>query len=134
MSKPPTGKETAQGIGCLAVLAFVAVAYCSSGKSDVEKQADVAKAAENKRNGFHCLSPITGAHRQLVDAIKPTLRNPDSFQHVETTITPVNEKGAHMLRMNYRAQNGFGGMAVGDLVAVVMNKDCSFTVVSNKSG
>lgn len=91
------------------------------------------KQAEDRRKGFHCLSKWDGSHRELVNELKRSLREPDSFEHVETRITPVNAKGVHLLTMEYRARNGFGGMNVGRLVAAVKNSDCSFTIISNGS-
>lgn len=92
------------------------------------------EAAEKRKAGFHCLSSWDGSHRDLVRALKLTLRDPDSFEHIETKITPVNDKGEHGLMMNYRARNGFGGMNVGSLLASVKNSDCSFEIIANESG
>ena len=91
------------------------------------------KAAADRKSGFHCLSSWDGSHRQLVRALKLSLRDPDSFEHVETRITPANAKGEHLLTMQYRARNGFGGMNIGRLIATVKNSDCSVTIVSNSS-
>ncbi len=92
------------------------------------------EAAEKRKAGFHCLSSWDGSHRELVRALKLTLRDPDSFEHIETKITPVNDKGEHGLIMSYRARNGFGGMNVGSLLASVKNSDCSFQIIANESG
>lgn len=96
-------------------------------KAAAEREA----AADKQRSGFHCLSSWDGSHRELVNALKKTLRDPDSFEHIETRITPVNDKGFHVLMMNYRARNGFGGMNIGKLAATVKNSDCSFEIVAN---
>lgn len=92
---------------------------------------DAVKEQERRKAGFHCLSAWDGSHRELVRTLKDTLRDPDSFEHIETKITPVNDKGMHVLMMRYRARNGFGGMNLGSLMATVNNSDCSFEVVSN---
>jgi hypothetical protein len=105
-------------------------------EAEVETNARLAEIEEDaakRQTGFHCLSSWDGSHRELVDALKSTLREPDSFEHVETRITPVNEKGFHVLMMNYRARNGFGGMNIGRLAATVKSSDCSFEVVANVS-
>lgn len=34
------------------------------------------------------------------------MRDPDSFEHIETRITPVTEGGTHQLVMKYRAKMG----------------------------
>lgn len=90
--------------------------------------------AEKRRTGFHCLSSWDGSHRELVRALKTTLRDPDSFEHIETRITPVNDEGFHALMMNYRARNGFGGMNIGRLAASVKSSDCSFEILANADG
>ena len=95
--------------------------------------ADAVKAAADRKAGFHCLSAWDGSHRELVRALKQSLRDPDSFEHIETRISPVNAKGYHTLAMQYRARNGFGGMNIGRLIATVKNSDCSFEIVSNGS-
>lgn len=91
---------------------------------------EAAEEAEKKRKGFHCLSSWDGSHRELVSAFKQTLREPDSFEHIETRISPVSKEGNHALLMQYRARNGFGGMNVGSLTATVKNSDCSFEVIA----
>ena len=97
-------------------------------------QAEAAKRqaeedAENKRKGFHCLSPWDGSEPDVVEAVKRTLRDPGSFEHVKTTITPVNAKGFHYLIMIYRARNGFGGMNIGRVIAHV-TPGCSVRIIS----
>ena len=57
------------------------------------------------------------------------MRDPKSFEHIETRITPKNPQGDHQLVMQYRAKNGFGGMTVGAVVASVRNNDCSATIL-----
>lgn len=95
-----------------------------------QEQQKVAEATEERRKGFHCLSGWDGSHRGVVTALKENLRNPDSFEHAETRLTPVNDKGSHLLIMKYRAENGFGGMNVESATAVVKNSDCSFEIVT----
>lgn len=85
--------------------------------------------AENKRKGFHCLSPWDGSEPDVVEAVKRTLRDPGSFEHVKTTITPVNAKGFHYLIMIYRARNGFGGTNIGRVIAHV-SPGCTMRIVS----
>ena len=131
--KRQTAKD--QAIGCVVLIVFGFTIYNFGGiffgKSAAELGRDADKQAAERKAGFHCLSGLDGSHRGIVSALKPTLRNPESFQHVETKITPVNAKGQHVLTMSYRAENGFGGLAFGNLVATVSNKDCTFQIVSN---
>ncbi len=92
--------------------------------------AEAAAAAEKKRNGFHCLSSWDGSHREVQTYVEKRMREPDSIEHIETRITPVNETGKHTLIMRYRAKNGFGGMSGGVAIATINNADCSAAVVS----
>ena len=100
----------------------------NSSESDSETS---ATAVEDRRKGFHCLSSWDGSHRELADAVKVSLRDPRSFEHSETRITPVDADGNHTLMMEYRARNGFGGMNVGQVAATVKNSDCSFQIIVN---
>ena len=97
-----------------------------------EQQAQIeqenARKAEKKRQGFHCLSEWDGTHAQVRNAVKQSARNPDSFQHVETKIMPVNKKGKHTLFMTYRATNGFGAVTTGRVTAIVDNASCKASI------
>jgi|TARA_B110000879_G_scaffold437_1_gene567 hypothetical protein len=83
-----------------------------------------------KQKGFHCLSGWDGSlvHDRV---IKNSMKNPDSYEHIETRITPVMN-GNHLAIIKYRAQNGFGGMSFGTMKVTVSNATCQITqVVSN---
>ena len=103
-----------------------------------ERDAEQAKEAalkaeeekENKRKGFHCLSSWDGSHTAVKRYAEENMRDPDSFEHIETRITPVNETGTHVLIMKYRAANGFGGMTIGTATATVDNSTCNATITS----
>jgi hypothetical protein len=64
-----------------------------------------------------------------VKYVKENLRDPASYDHIETRISPVSKKGEHVLIMKYRAKNGFGGMNVESLVATVKNGTCQATIM-----
>ncbi len=147
-ASPPASKGASSG--CLKIVGIVAALFVglsvlgavigpadtenttTSGTSspDSPEEAELEEQ-ERRKAGFHCLSAWDGSHRELVQALKDSLRDPDSFEHIETKITPVNDKGVHVLMMRYRARNGFGGMNVGALMATVNNSNCSFEIVSN---
>jgi hypothetical protein len=101
--------------------------------ADDAAAADAAKksaAAEGERqNGFHCLSAWDGSNRSLVQQVKANLRDPDSFEHEETRITPEN-KGKHVVIMKYRAKNGFGGYNVATAIGTVDARTCDATLVT----
>lgn len=116
---------------CLAIFAgLYACVYESDEEKLAKEQARSAKAAADKKAGFHCLSGWDGSHREVVSAVKSQLRDPSSFEHVQTRITPMSESGEHRLTMTYRAKNGFGALTGGLVEATVRNATCSAQVVS----
>lgn len=98
-------------------------------KADAEAAEKAAREskerAEERRKGFHCLSAWDGSHAALVDVVTKSLRDPDSFEHDETRITPVDAKGEHSVIMTFRAKNGFGGTNLESAVGTVRQSDCS---------
>lgn len=99
----------------------------------LEAEAKAKEEAENQEKrlkGFHCLSAWDGSHTDFKRRVKNAMRNPSSFEHMETRIAPVNEDGQHILIMTYRAENGFGGMNVGRATGVVDNATCAATIAS----
>ena len=85
---------------------------------------------EERRKGFHCLSVWDGSLAEFRTEVKNMMREPDSFEHVETRVSPVDEDGKHLAIMTYRARNGFGGMNVGTARASFNNSDCKYTILS----
>lgn len=84
---------------------------------------DAGPTAEDIRNGFHCLSNWDGSHREFANNLKSQLRDPSSFEHIETRVTPEKD-GEHTIIMKYRAKNGFGGMNVGTAIGTFSNFSC----------
>lgn len=134
--KKAKDSEAVAGFGCgllLIVGAIFALSTC--GESDEEEAArlkqEAVEEAENREKGFHCLSAWDGSHSALVDAVKSSLRDPGSFEHYETRITPENVEGVHILSMEYGARNGFGGMNRETMMAEVDNVTCRATPIGN---
>ena len=71
------------------------------------------KEAERKEKGFHCLSAWDGSHYHFEHSLKRRLKDPDSYEHIETRVTKKGTDGLHSLYMTYRAKNSFGGFVVG---------------------
>lgn len=132
-AKAVSGSDAAAGCVGLAVvigIGYALLSTCSGpSKTPDEIKAEQAKSAEDERKGFHCLSAWDGSNRSLVEQIKHQLRDPDSFEHDETRITPV-QNGKHIVTMRYRARNGFGGMNVETAIAEVDHNSCDATIIS----
>lgn len=100
-------------------------------RAEQERLAEEARQEQElRRKGFHCLSGWDGSHTTFKRAVREAMRNPSSFEHVETRITPVDENGQHTLIMTYRAENGFGGMNVGEARAIIQNDTCNATILT----
>jgi len=119
------------GLGILIVLGFILYSCVSGGsESPEDAAAKRLEERENKRKGFHCLSAWDGSHSEFKNAVKDRMRDPKSFEHVETRVTPVSDAGTHTIIMKYRAKNGFGGMNMGNAIGSYRNSDCKHTILS----
>jgi hypothetical protein len=75
------------------VLIVLSLLFSSEEKETPEEIAtQKAQHQEQKRKGFHCLSIIDGANPLVTKMVKSNLREPESFEHISTVISPV-EKG-----------------------------------------
>lgn len=92
------------------------------------------ESKEKRRKGLHCLDGADGSNLAVVEAVKAQLVDPDSFQHIKTTIYPIKPYPAHMLQhrlvMQFRSRNGFNGMVQGKAVASVGQMDCRVNLES----
>ncbi len=102
-------------------------------ESEMRKKVIAARAAaerEKLSTGFHCLSGWDGSHERFKEYVRQRMREPDSFEHIKTYIWRANSAGKNLLKMQYRARNGFGWMNIGTAVAQIDNSSCAFTPVS----
>ena len=76
------------------------------------------KKAEWESN---CISSWDGSCTKLVRAFKPHLKDPDSFEHIDTGFRRYDDYV--LVVMKYRAKNSFGAFDVGTVTAKV-NYDC----------
>lgn len=103
-----------------------------AGKVQPAVQAQVQNAPPTPTNvtqqsdiDFHCLSSWDGSLRELVSEVKENLREPDSFEHMETRVTRVDAVGVQEIIMRYRARNGFGGVSIEAARGRFRNSDCA---------
>jgi hypothetical protein len=90
-----------------------------------QSQPTPTKADQRSDIDFHCLSSWDGSLRELVSEVKENLREPDSFEHIDTRVTKVDADGNQEIIMRYRARNGFGGMSVSAVRGSFRNSDCA---------
>lgn len=130
-------KSYGQMAGVFGAIVLVAI-FAPSKRSEptaAEKQQTVAadkqrveRQARDRKAGRHCLSP-DGSSRNFIGRVKQQLREPDSFEHIRTSIEPVQKDGSHLIEMTYRARNGFGGMNVETALGEVRQSDCAARVL-----
>jgi len=109
------------------------LASAADAEDRAERAAAASAEAEDRRKGFHCLSGWDGSNRSFVTQVERAMRNPDSFEHVETRISPVNE-GEHGVWMTFRAENGFGGLNVERMYARIDHESCAARVLPDGPG
>ena len=82
-------------------------------KSVTDKQQDSDRNKRIQRQ-FH---PWDGSHINLEKLIEHNLKDPDSYEHIETL---YSDKGSYLIvNLRYRARNGFGGMTISHVKAKV---------------
>lgn len=115
------------GAGLVLGPLILLLSWCSSERApptEAEIRKQVADAAEARLYGVQCLSPWDGSNSEVVDAVKASLRDPSSFEHIETRTTPADAGGKHILMMKFRATNGFGGPTIGMARAILDGSSC----------
>ena len=80
-------------------------------KKLIEKEAKRKKLIEEQ------FSAWDGSHKGLTRMLKKNMRNPDSYEHIETTYR--DDGKSLLIKTSYRGQNGFGGMTIGNVTARV---------------
>lgn len=90
-----------------------------------QPQPTPTKSDPRNDNDFHCLSSWDGSLRELASEVKENLREPDSFEHMETRVTKVDAEGIQEIIMRYRARNGFGGFSIEAVRGRFRNSDCA---------
>jgi hypothetical protein len=96
---------------------------------------EMKAAAERKKleSGLHCLSRYDGSNIDFQYAVKDQLRDPDSFQVIETRIGHRDENDQYPVIMTFRSKNAFGGYAISRAEGYLTAKDCKvvYAIVSN---
>lgn len=83
-----------------------------------------AEATADRDDKFQCLSSWDGSHREFKRYVRQRVRNPRSFEHVETVVGDPAQ-GRQRIIMQFRAENGFGGMTDGIAGAYIRFPSCN---------
>lgn len=113
--KPRTQYGCGTLIGVL-VLGFIVVSVWTGNGSQPSKPKAPPTAAELRQQKIeNQFSGWDGSHRHLERSVKASLKDPDSYQHIETRYKDNGDSIS--VFMNYRAKNSFGGYVVNTVVA-----------------
>ncbi|MCX9105894.1 DUF4875 domain-containing protein [Aeromonas veronii] len=93
-------------------------------ESKQDKQAEIDKVSAKKavieariKKLESQFSAWDGSHRTLERAIKKSMNDPDSYEHVETTYRDLGD--SLIVSTTFRGKNGFGGVVKNTVVAQV---------------
>lgn len=76
------------------------------------------------KDGLQCFSSWDGSVSALVDAVKSSMNDPESFQHVRTGYN--SRSGQFMsIAMEFRGRNGFGALILDKAVADLNKETCA---------
>ena len=89
---------------------------------------DLAKDAEDRTKGFHCLSKLDGNHDGLEALIRERLNDPGSMETIETRIAAANAQGDHRIELDFTAKNAFGGRVRNTAHGWVSQSTCVATL------
>ena len=107
-------KKPPRQYGCGTLILLFIVAAIVIGAYD-QASAPPPAPLTRKQQVESQFSSWNGAHRNLEQRVKAGLKDPDSYEHIETRYT---DKGDYIsVYMKYRAKNGFGGYVVETAVA-----------------
>lgn len=132
--KKPVGAFEGPGctVGGIILIVFIFMFYgmlsfCSEQSKEnariaAQEAADKAKEQEahyqeRVRNGSVCADGPDDLNTSLELNVKRDLKDPSSFEHMGTVITPAKNGKGYDALMRFRSKNSFGGYAVGTAVA-----------------
>jgi hypothetical protein len=92
-------------------VATIAILYCSTHKDLISSVYAVATTKEAVYN-----SPFDHSVSQVVNYIKPRLKDPDSFEVIAWGDVIKGPEGAYQVSCLYRAKNSFGAYVVEDVL------------------
>lgn len=125
----PVKKKASKTQIIITIIACLFVGMCSivtmsAPSSSTSSQKPYQSASGPQPDGSHCLSGWDGSHPDLKRRVKSGLKDPKSFKHVETRVTP-NQGGAHRIYMTYRATNGFGAVTTATASGRFDHQSCT---------
>jgi hypothetical protein len=90
----------------------------------LERLAQTQQQLENINARLEACRGWSGQLPALADAVKDSLHNPGSFEHVETIFIVPDEDRRNVV-MQFRGENGFGALRTATVKAQVLPDDCT---------
>lgn len=117
---PLCGKELLRNkqFGCgtiIVIIIFASFIYSQFSEKTTPTKASQSPQDPRKVTIEKAFSPWDGSHRQLESYIKKNLKDPDSYQHIETRY--ADNGNTITVTTKYRAKNSFGGYVIESSVA-----------------
>ena len=104
--------------GVLCFVIAIGINACSGdAKSDKPKEAEKPKTEAELRQEKveHCFSGWDGSHTVLSSAIKQSMNDPDSYEHVETRWK--EKEKTLIVSTKFRGKNAFGAKIINEVIA-----------------
>ena len=112
-----------KGVGWWKVAGILMVSVALIGGACGLTEEQQAEKAEERQNGFHCLSAWDGHHDGFEDIVRPRLADPGSMETFETRVAP-NDGGNHRIIMYFGAKNAYGGTSRMIAFGTYGNESC----------
>jgi hypothetical protein len=90
---------------------------------------DQADKERREKAKFDCLNAWNGKPIGIEAALNDSLRDPASFEVIETRVSTPAPDGSQQFVTKFRARNGFGGMSISTAVGTIRSRDCKITAI-----
>lgn len=110
-------------LGAVVVAGYALKTETPPSKMDTQQLSDFVKA-KPKEARETCLTGFDKHVFEFAWAVKDKLKDPDSFDHVQTLVTYPTPAGIQTVRMTYRAKNSFGALVLERAEAQVNIRGC----------
>jgi len=110
----------------------IRIAEITKEQAEERIQQSAARGRDRKSKELqNSFSAWDGSHKKLEKYIKSRLRDPSSYEHIDTT---YEKRGSSvMVQTVFRAKNGFGGMTEGNVIAETSGDGTILNIISENT-
>lgn len=128
-AKPPMSKKKkiwiAIGVACVPLWLIGSYTTDSNGNFIARKDGN---------SQLECGHGWAGQNWAFERAVKENLKDPGSYEHIESKFGVPDAEGNQIATLKYRARNGFGGMEIANAEGVLNVNDCLESFVMTNMG